>query len=106
MSEHFNKLSPAEAEALALLAEECAEVIQVVGKILRHGLASAHPNGGPSNSELLDMELGDVRAAADILILIGVVNSRDVAHRRCNKLRRVGRYLHHITLPGHEQEGP
>lgn len=33
----FNGLSPAEVERLALLAEECGEVIQTVGKILRHG---------------------------------------------------------------------
>jgi len=41
--ENFNDLSPAQTEALAVLAEECAEVIQVVGKILRHGLSSKHP---------------------------------------------------------------
>lgn len=34
---HFNNLTPGEAERLAMLAEECGEVIQAVGKILRHG---------------------------------------------------------------------
>ena len=34
---NFNQLTPAETERLAILAEECGEVIQAVGKILRHG---------------------------------------------------------------------
>ncbi len=44
MQDHFNRLTPAEAERLAMLAEEAAEVIQIVGKILRHGYASYHPD--------------------------------------------------------------
>ena len=32
MQDHFNGLTHAEAERLAMLAEEAAEVIQVVGK--------------------------------------------------------------------------
>lgn len=60
---HFNGLTPAEAERLAILFEECAEVIQVVGKILRHGYESVHPNGGMNNRRLLEEELGHVEAA-------------------------------------------
>ncbi len=60
---HFNGLSPAEAERLAYLLEELGEVQQVIGKILRHGYASSHPDGGPTNRELLAAELGDVIAA-------------------------------------------
>ena len=44
MTEHFNKLTPAEDERLAMLAEECAEVIQIVSKIQRHGYDSWHPD--------------------------------------------------------------
>jgi len=40
---HFNGLSPAEAERLALLAEECGEVVQAVCKVLRHGYESTNP---------------------------------------------------------------
>ena len=39
-TEHFNKLTEAEQERLVILAEECAEVIQVVAKIQRHGFNS------------------------------------------------------------------
>ena len=37
---HVNNLSNEQLEALAILAEECGEVIQVIGKIIRHGLDS------------------------------------------------------------------
>lgn len=56
VSQHFNQLTPAEAERLALLAEECGEVIQAIGKILRHGYESRHPDGGPTNREALERE--------------------------------------------------
>jgi hypothetical protein len=63
MNKHFNNLTPAEAERLAMLAEECAEVIQIVGKILRHGYDSYHPKD-PSmdNRDLLAKELADLDA--------------------------------------------
>lgn len=60
--ENFNKLTPAQAERLAILAEECGEVIQIVGKILRHGLDSHHPVT-LSNRNALVNELTDVKAA-------------------------------------------
>lgn len=60
---HFNKLTPAEAERLAMLAEECGEVIAVIGKILRHGYDSHHPdNPAITNKDLLAGELADVHA--------------------------------------------
>lgn len=60
---HFNGLTPAEAERLAMLAEECGEVIQIVGKILRHGYESFHPvNPRVTNRQLLVRELRDVNA--------------------------------------------
>lgn len=35
MADHFNGLTPAEAERLALLLEELGEAQQAIGKILR-----------------------------------------------------------------------
>ena len=60
MQNHFNGLTPAEAERLAMLAEEAAEVIQAVGKVLRHGYYGYHPDE-PSldNRTLLMNELAD-----------------------------------------------
>ena len=68
MSDHFNGLTPAEAERLAMLAEECGEVIQLVGKILRHGYDSYHPaDPNTTNKQLLGRELTDLQAVASAL---------------------------------------
>lgn len=52
----FNRLTPAEAERLALLAEECGEAIQAIGKILRHGYESNHPEFTETNRTQLPDE--------------------------------------------------
>lgn len=60
----FNGLSHAEAERLAMLAEEAGEVVQAVGKVLRHGYESYHPDDprGIPNRALLENELADLHA--------------------------------------------
>lgn len=58
---HFNRLTPAQAERLAILMEEMAEASQVIGKILRHGFDSCHPQDKTTtNRDLLFKELTDV----------------------------------------------
>ncbi len=57
--ENFNKLTPAETERLAILAEECGDVIRIIGKILRHG--------GPTNRDLLEAEIGDIEAVSALV---------------------------------------
>ena len=60
----FNGLTDAQTERLAILAEECGEVVQIVGKILRHGYNSYNPTVDEtkrkSNTALLTKELGDL----------------------------------------------
>ena len=94
MSEHFNKLSSAQAERLAMLAEECGEVIHVIGKILRHGYDSYHPTDpSVTNRALLGRELTDLYAVASSLsrdkVPEGSLHDQDRAWER--KLR----YAHH-----------
>jgi NTP pyrophosphatase (non-canonical NTP hydrolase) len=67
VSTHFNNLTPAEAERLAMLAEECGEVIQVIGKILRHGYESCHPTTGAKNRTRLGEEVTDVLALINLM---------------------------------------
>lgn len=99
--QHFNKLSPAEAERLAMLAEECGEVIQAVGKILRHGYESFHPNdlfnghpkpGAENNRDRLTHELADLLAVVEMMDADHAIidaKARDAAFAR--KMR----YAHH-----------
>lgn len=100
MSENFNQLSPAQSELLACLAEECAEVIQVVGKILRHGYDSTHPvnETGPDNREMLECELGHVHAIEAMMIAdaSGYNLSQTAIEGHANlKQSKVRHYLHH-----------
>lgn len=98
-NQHFNGLTPKEAELLALMSEECGELIQAIGKILRHGFASVHPEGrdeGRSNRENLVREMGDVRAAIELFIGQDMVSGGDVHRAMVSKLDRVGKWLHHI----------
>lgn len=92
---HFNGLSPALAERLALLSEECGEVVQVIGKIQRHGIESRHPDGGPTNRQLLEKELGDTYAVLLLLTRAGDVTPEHIALHKDAKLRNVQQWLHH-----------
>ena len=93
--DHFNRLTPAEAERLALLAEELGECTQAIGEILRHGYESRHPNGGPTNRESLEREVADVRVAVALLISSRDLNINSVGAQEIIKRTSVGQYLHH-----------
>lgn len=89
-------LTPAQAERLAVLAEECGEVVQMVGKSLRHGLDSWHPDDPERtpNSTLLRRELVDVMAAKSMMEVAGDVRIQS-AGEVVDALDRKRRYLHH-----------
>ena len=94
MTDHFNGLTPAQAERLAMLIEECGEVIHIAGKILRHGYDSYHPaDRTVTNRELLGRELTDLYAVASSLcrdkVPEGSLHDQDRAWLK--KLR----YAHH-----------
>ena len=97
MREHFNQLTPAEAERLALLAEEMGEALQIVGKILRHGYKSSNPVSGDTatNRQLLEKELGDVRHAMIRLCDAGDLSKSSIHDRANEKAISVERWLHH-----------
>jgi nitrogen fixation/metabolism regulation signal transduction histidine kinase len=95
--EHFNELTPAEAERLAILAEECAEVIQVVGKILRHGYESHNPFDPQkvTNRGLLAQELGHLDHAAMRVVCHDDVSGLVIAQSSRLKSEKIVQYLHH-----------
>ena len=95
MCDHYNGLTPAQAERLAMLAEECAEVIQIVGKILRHGYDSFDPaNPEVSNRPILTGELTDVAA-----VTTAMLDANEVTFRTSSDIvaawQRKLRYAHH-----------
>lgn len=97
MEQNFNKLTPAETERLAILMEECAEVIHVCGKILRHGYDSTHPDdqSNTNNRRLLAKELGDLTFAV-VLLESNDDISPSVRHNAWSeKSKSIQKYLHH-----------
>ena len=97
---HFNALTPAEAERLALLLEEMGEVQQIVGKILCHGYESFDPTKpappeGETNREMLSRELGDLVFSISLLFAGKDVNEGQVIDAARAKGLRVHKYLHH-----------
>ena len=87
-------LSDAERERLAVLMEECAEAQHVIGKILRHGYESRHPNGGPTNREMLERELGDIACAAHMLVAAEDLRGDVISEAEKAKRTKIVRYLH------------
>ncbi len=94
-----NRLSDAQLERLALLAEEMGEALHAIGKIIRHGYESVDSTLPAhkmiSNRAMLQKELGDVRAA---MILLCNANdlTKEVIHARADeKLISVRKWLHH-----------
>jgi len=93
--EHFNQLTPPEAERLAILLEELGEAQQAIGKILRHGYESTHPDGGPTNRETLQREVGDVHYAIMRLCESGDLDELTILQWQAHKAEKIEQYLHH-----------
>jgi NTP pyrophosphatase (non-canonical NTP hydrolase) len=96
---HFNGLTEAEAEALSLLMEECAEVIQIIGKIQRHGLDSGNPATGVVNRDALAKECADVKCSIEIVLREGIILPDDITKARRKKIKAFRdnpSRLHHI----------
>lgn len=90
-----NDLAPGEAERLAILAEECGEVIQAIGKVLRHGYGSRHPSGGPTNRDTLERELGDLHAAVELMIYAMDLDPKALAMQQNVKWQQLKLWTHH-----------
>lgn len=96
MADHFNGLSPAQAERLAHLIEELAEAQQAACKVLRHGYASCDPTSltHPGNRVDLENELRDVLGAIQRMTDARDVHPWSLADAR-NSMERSNRYMHH-----------
>lgn len=94
---YFNKLTPAEAERLALLLEELGETLQAIGKIQRHGYESKNPHDPSSvtNRMQLARELGDVQAAITIMTRNNDISTSEIREWYDSKLKKINQYLHH-----------
>lgn len=92
VTNHFNQLSEAEHERLALLIEECLDVAKAGAKILLHGYTGV--GEWETNRELLEKDIADLLRAA-----IMASDAEDFSMERIKRLteeRKVSAaYLHH-----------
>ncbi len=90
-------MTEAEKERLVMLAEECAEVIQVVGKILRHGYESYHPNDPRrvTNRDLLINELRDIEGVMFGMSLNGDIKPPRIGSDPGKVWEKKLRWTHH-----------
>lgn len=97
MSNFDNGLIESEVERLAILAEECGEVVQSVGKVLRHGYASHNPLASSpiNNRGLLAKEIGDLRWIISLMLSEGDVAEGVVIQHERLKGERAKPFLHH-----------
>lgn len=100
MSNSFNKLKVGEDERLSLLAEECAEVIQIIQKIQRHGYQSSNPYDpkNKTNRYLLEEELGHVYLAIGLMCSKEDISREVIIHAKQDKKMRINKYLHHNKI--------
>jgi len=78
-------------EALIILQEECAEVIQAASKIYRFGIDNVHKSGNTQRANL-EMEIGDVLALIDILVEQGVVDLNNINLANANKKEKLKKW--------------
>lgn len=102
MPEYFCNLTPKELELLAIGSEECGEVVQIIGKILRHGLDSHHPDdvNKEHNSIHLIRELSHVVwISSKIMSILEKRNNIDSTKMMIDfffeKENKAKKYLHH-----------
>jgi NTP pyrophosphatase (non-canonical NTP hydrolase) len=93
---HFNGLTEEEHEALSLLMEECGEVVQAIGKIMRHGLDSDHPGTLITNRDALAKEVSDVQCSIKILLRDGVIDQKKIDKARREKIRKLRTNFRHV----------
>lgn len=106
-------MTPAELERLVKLNEECAEVQQIISKIILHGYETScpvpHELGQDTNRNTLIKEVSDILFWVGFLINRGDFGDIDEAevHQKMDKCIRekankVNKYLHYNSVTPEE----
>lgn len=91
---------------LALLAEECGEVVQIVGKTFRFGWDSYDPVSGITNHDLLHSEIGDVLAAVDISVARGMLDPAKLEAAKKRKYEKLKKIIPPVMVNASAINGP
>ena len=85
-------IQPQIQEALDILQEEAAEVIQAVSKIRRFGPLNHKDGEDQTNLEHLEEELGDMQAMIEILMELGIVSWGNVTVAKRAKIEKLKKW--------------
>ncbi len=82
-----------EFQNLAILQEECNEIIHIGFKIRRFGFDNYHPkNPNKTNIDLLTQEIGDMLAIIDILKANGTIDEEEIILAKHRKIKKLEEY--------------
>jgi len=97
MSNFSNALNDGELERLALLSEEAGELVQTIGKIIRHGFESYNPDRSldGSNRDQLQREIGDVLYCVQLMEINGDIDRDAIQFDATLAAEKKPEYLHH-----------
>ena len=94
-------LSKPELERLAVLNEECAEVQQIISKIIRFGYESTHPDLNIDNRQMLKNEIGDVLVTLKLMEVNQDFDMDDSMYKHMRgKVLKLTRYLKYNICRG------
>jgi NTP pyrophosphatase (non-canonical NTP hydrolase) len=77
-------------EVMAILTEECGEVIQAISKCFRFGLDEEY--SGRTNRQRLEEELGDLLAMIEILKYQQVISQQNLEQHKLEKFEKLKRW--------------
>ena len=83
---------------------EAGEIVQAIGKVLRHGWDSCHPKGGETNRETLERELGDLRAVQDLRVRKGDLRINNIGVAALTKPEAMKWYTYHQTFSRNRED--
>lgn len=89
------RLTAAEIERLAILAEQCGELQQAISKVMIHGWLVQSGDFGISYRVGLERRIGAVRAAVNMMLDSGDVRLAELQAWQRNKRERLAKWAKH-----------
>ena len=93
----YNQLTDQQEELLALVIEECSEVIKAATKILRHGCVTEWGGHDYDNRTELEREMADVYVMIKALIKTDFVSHQRIVSHVAHKRATVHRWTHTLN---------
>lgn len=88
--------TPKNTELLSILVEELGEATQAAGKLLRFGIENFNPVTGVRNLDSLEVEIGDVLVAIEMLADVGLIEMDVITHKHMPAKRiKLAQWLQH-----------